>query len=332
MRRLTRPLALAATALSACTLTVTPTAPASAATTACRSFPGPGEHTLPVSFQGHDYPVTVYVPAGAHRGERLPAVVNLHGTQSTGAGQLAYSDMKPAADAGRYLVLAPSGAIPAASGFAWNVPGVGSPPPGARDDVAFLDRVITTAIASLCADPSRVYGTGYSGGGRMISAFACHRPHRLAALAPVAGLRAGRPDPADGMRPDAASCTPAGNVPVITFHGRRDATNPYDGGGSEYWRYPVPAALQRWADINGCRTGPRTTAVTVHVSKIAYTRCRDRAEVVLYAVADGGHTWPGTPIDNGNGTVTREISANHLIWQFFRRYRLAAGRVSRRSA
>ena len=47
-----------------------------------------------------------------------------------------------------------------------NVPGVGTPPAGARDDVGFLEAVLTTATSALCAVPTRVYGTWYSGGGR----------------------------------------------------------------------------------------------------------------------------------------------------------------------
>ncbi|MBG0563734.1 extracellular catalytic domain type 1 short-chain-length polyhydroxyalkanoate depolymerase [Actinoplanes aureus] len=293
------------------------TAPASAdAAARCTSALKPGDHTLPVTFQGRQYPVNVYVPAGA----RGAAVINLHGTQSTGAGQLEYSDMRSTADAGRFLVLAPSGAIPAAGGFAWNVPGVGTPPAGARDDVAFLDQVITTATTSLCVDRTRVYGTGYSGGGRMMSAFACHRPHRIAAIAPVAGLRAGRPDPVDTSKLDPLSCTPGRAVPVITFHGLQDATNPFPGGGSPYWGYSVPAAQQRWAQINKCSDRPRTTTVSTNVSKVSYQRCRGGAEVVLYTIANGGHTWPGTSVDNGNGTVTHEINANRLMWQFFERH------------
>ncbi|MFI5931919.1 alpha/beta hydrolase family esterase [Actinoplanes sp. NPDC051494] len=274
--------------------------------------PATGERTLPVSFAGDQYAVTVYIPAGAQPTLPLPAIVNLHGSQSTGSAQLRYSDMKKAADINSFLVLAPSAAIPAASGFAWNVPGVGTPPPGARDDIAFLDRVITTATTSLCLDPARIYGAGYSGGGRMMSAYACRRANRVAAIAAVAGLRAGRPDP--------ASCAPARPVPVITFHGRQDATNPYAGGGSRYWVYSTPAAQRRWAWLNGCTSGPRTTTISTHVTRTTYTACRDGADVVLHTVADGGHTWPGTPIDNGNGTVTTEINANALMWQFFQRF------------
>ncbi|GAA4601170.1 polyhydroxybutyrate depolymerase [Actinoplanes octamycinicus] len=292
-----------------------------AAGPACRRTAGPGEQTLTVPFAGVDYPVTVYVPAGARTTKRLPLVVNLHGTQSTGGNQLRYSDMASAADRDGFLVVAPSGNIPAAAGFAWNVPGVGTPPAGARDDVAFLAEVVTTAVRSLCGDPARVHGTGYSGGGRMISAFACARADLLAAIAPVAGLRAGRPDPLDPARVDPASCRPSRPVPVLTFHGEQDGTNPYQGGGSPYWQYSVAVARQRWAELNGCRDGARTVAVSAHVTRTSYRKCRGRADVTLYTVADGGHTWPGTPVDNGNGTVTREIDANALMWDFFQRHR-----------
>ncbi|MEU4625724.1 hypothetical protein AB0G04_37840 [Actinoplanes sp. NPDC023801] len=134
----------AVTALSA----AVPAAPAAQASATCGQ--PPGRHTVPVTFQGRQYPVDVHVPAGVRPGTRLPAVLNLHGTQSTGAGQLEYSNMRPA----DHLVLAPTGVIPAGSGYGWNVPGAGTPPAGARDDVAFLEQVIATAVTSLCADPA----------------------------------------------------------------------------------------------------------------------------------------------------------------------------------
>ncbi|HWS32083.1 MAG TPA: PHB depolymerase family esterase [Actinoplanes sp.] len=282
---------------------------------ACAVAAAPGPGALGVDFAGIRYPVEVHVPAGARATTRLPIVLNLHGSQSTGAGQMHYSDMAATADANGFLVVAPTGVIPAADGFSWNVPGAGTPPPGARDDIAFLSQVITTAVRSLYGDPRRVYGTGYSGGGRMISALAGHRADRIAAVAPVAGLRAGRPDPLDPARPDPASCRPPRPVPVLSFHGEQDRTNPYAGGGSPYWSYAVPVAQQRWAQLNGHRGTARTTTVSPHVTRTAY-----HDDVVLYTIANGGHTWPGTPVDNGNGPVTREIDANTLMWQFFRRF------------
>jgi poly(3-hydroxybutyrate) depolymerase len=285
-------------------------------TSSCARTAPVGESKVPVVFNGMRYDVTVYVPPNV--AARAPAVLNLHGTSGTGSGQLWYSDLKSTADTGGFLVVAPEGAIRNGSGYAWNVPNVGNPPAGARDDVAFLAQVITTTTTTLCADPTRIYATGYSGGGRMTSAFACARPTLVAAIAPVAGLRAGRPNPTNSSSPDPASCKPPATVPVIAFHGRQDATNPFDGGGTDLWRYSVPQAQQRWSTLNGCANGPTTDQVSAHVRKTTYDRCRDEANVVLYEVSDGGHTWPGTPRPStGNGNTTHEINANALMWQFF---------------
>lgn len=275
---------------------------------ACRR--APGQSVVSVGFAGKRYPVTVHVPASAPA--IAPLVLNLHGSGSSGAGQLSYSNMAASADANGYLAAFPEGAISYQGGLSWTVPGVGTPPAGARDDVGFLDQVVTTLTGALCADPHRIHLTGYSGGGRMASAFACARPERIAAIAPVAGLRAGRPAPGNTSVPDPASCRPGVPVPVIAFHGKQDATNPYDGGGTDLWQYSVPVAQQRWAAIDGCGTGPVSTQVSTHVTRTTY------CDVQLYTVADGGHTWPGSPqAKPENGNTTHEIDANTLMWRFF---------------
>ena len=46
------------------------------------------------------------------------------------------------------------------------------------------------------------------------------------------------------------------------------------------------------------------------------------AEVVLYTVRGGGHTWPGRPARRRQrlGESTTDISANDLMWAFFQRH------------
>ncbi|WP_369213805.1 extracellular catalytic domain type 1 short-chain-length polyhydroxyalkanoate depolymerase [Streptomyces flavofungini] len=277
----------------------------------------PGDVTLPVTYGGRSYDVLAHLPP-APRAGRLPLVLNLHGSQSRGSRQLGYSGMRATADREGFVVAVPDGAIPAGDGFSWNVPGVTT---GPRDDVGFLGQVIDTLGTRLCADPARVYVTGYSGGGRMASALACRIPERIAAIAPVAGLRAGTPDPADDTRPATASCRPPRPVPVAAFHGEQDHTNPYGGGGSPAWRYSVPAAQRRWAELNGCSLAPRTEPLTPHVRRVTYGGCRGGADVVLHDITDGGHTWPGSPEESaGNGHTNREISANTSMWAFFQRH------------
>ncbi|QUQ65687.1 Ricin-type beta-trefoil lectin domain-like protein [Kutzneria sp. CA-103260] len=288
----------------------------------CTPSLGEGEYNTPVSFAGKTYQVLVHIP---HRtNAKLPMVLNLHGSSGTGASQLNYTAMAATADADGFIVAAPTGVVPSGSGYIWNVPYV--TPSGTRDDVGFIRQVIDTLTAGACVDPARVYATGYSGGGRMTSALGCMLADKIAAIAPVAGIRAGRPDPQDTSRPDPASCQPSRAVPVIAFHGQQDNTNPYYGGGDgTAWRYSVPVAQQRWATLNSCTAGPNTSQVTTHVSLTKYTNCRGGADVQLYSVSDGGHTWPGSPYESaGNGTTTREVSANTLMWQFFQQHPMPA--------
>lgn len=146
----------------------------------------------------------VHVPP-SEPGTVLPMIVNLHPSDSNAEAQSAVSGIDPVADARFFITVAPDGAVRAGGTdddptWYWNVPGVPTrggtyPPADARDDVAYLTSVIDQVGGRECVDPERVYMTGYSGGARMTSAYACARPDKVAAIAPVAGLRAGRPNP-----------------------------------------------------------------------------------------------------------------------------------------
>ncbi|RJK95297.1 alpha/beta hydrolase family esterase [Vallicoccus soli] len=340
-----RTLAAAAAAVLAAGLAVPAAAPALAAGGTAGASTGAdgctrpgwtGDRTLQVAFGGASYPVLVHVPAGADRHERLPVVLDLHGSSSNGPTQADISDLRDVADAHGFLAVAPTAAIPLApadppdpdGAWAWNVPGVPTtagqfPPPGARDDVAYLERVLDVVQRRLCGDPDRSYATGFSGGGRMASALACRIPDRIAAVAPVAGLRAGRPDPDDVSVPEVEDCTPGRAVPVITFHGQQDQVNPYGGSPDLRWGYAVPVAVQAWARIDGCRRGPVATQLSEHVTRFAYDRCRDGARVVLHRISDGGHTWPGTDAAlPGLGLVSQEVHASRTMWRFLSRFSL----------
>ena len=296
-----------------------------------------GDMRVDVQFAGTTYSVLVYVPEDMRRTRRVPLVLNLHGSQANGAIQMAVSGLRAVADDESFIVAAPSGAIPLPppqqpadpnGHWAWNVPGVPTtagqlPPPTARDDVRFLSRVIDVVSRELCTDTRRTYVTGHSGGGRMASALGCRIADRIAAIAPNAGLRAGRPDPDDVTVPEVEDCQPERPLPVLTFHGQQDVVNPYGGNGDLRWGYAVPLAVQTWARLNECRRGPQATTVSEHVTLLSYTRCRRGAEVEFYRVSDGGHTWPGSSgPPHGPGLVTQEIHASRLMWEFFEGFRL----------
>ena len=286
-----------------------------------------GTSTLAVDFAGEAYQVIVHVPTAPQRRE-LPLVVDLHGSNANGEVQSEISALQAVADVNQFIVVNPTGDIAfpqtlPGGNWAWNVPGVpltsGTyPPEGSRDDVAFLRTVVEAVDAAGCVDERRVFATGFSGGGRMASALACEASDIFATIAPVAGLRAGRPDPAALTQPELDTCTPERPVAVVTFHGTADFVNPYLGNTDPRWGYTVQTAAARWAELNDCRRGPVQASYSASITSYTWSQCDKQADVVQYEVAEGGHTWPGTDVDlSPLGFTTQEIEASQVMWQFF---------------
>ena len=82
--------------------------------------------------------------------------------------------------------------------------------------------------------------------------------------------------------------------------------------------------------IDGCNEKPVTTDLPkkaddgTTVQRKVYGQGKDGAEVVLYVIKAGGHTWPGQQPPVGFlGKSTKNISANDLIWEFFRKHPLS---------
>ena len=135
----------------------------------------------------------------------------------------------------------------------------------------------------------------------MSSLLGCKLNSRIAAIAPVSGLR--WPAPCGG-RP----------IPVLTFHGLADPQNPYAGhveGRGEEWLESVPDALAGWAQHNGCSTEGVLEDPAGPLSTIHYNGCRDGAEVRIIRIDGLGHTW-----------TRNEVDTTEVMWQFFKSYRL----------
>ena len=118
-------------------------------------------------------------------------------------------------------------------------------------------------------------------------------------------------------------------VPMIDIHGTSDPEVPYRGGGS--WVAPshkgFPNQLTwaaNWAQRNRCAPTPRDTVIAADVTRRAYTNCANNADVQLYTVLGGGHTWPGGG-PHPEWLVARtshSIDASSLMWAFFREHPL----------
>lgn len=253
-------------------------------------------------------------PTALDAAQPAPLLILLHGSGGDGAKILAASGLEATAERHGFLLAAPNAAIPAREGFAWNIPGVPTvtgkiPDASDADDVAYLAALVDGLVAEGCVDPTRVYVTGLSGGGRMASWLGCVESARYAAIAPVVGLRAGNPRPEKPDEPDPASCQPQHPMPVIAFAGDKDTVNPIQGGGAGYWRYTLHAAEQRWAALNDCQAAPTTQWVAPSVYEERYTSCRGDADVVARVTVGGAHVW---------------LADNDALWAFVSRYRRGA--------
>jgi len=300
----------------------------------------PGWQIVSVRSGAVDRKVSVYMPASAigHSGTSL--VFDLHGSGSNGRSQAQHSGLTAQADRHGFVLANPDGGIPdparPTEGFFWNIPGVPlignvQMPANPPDDVQFIGAAIQQIGTMACVDPHRVYVTGFSGGARMASWLACALPDRVAAVAPVGGLRAGLPNSAGFTAPEAKSCAPHRAVSIVAFHGVNDPTNRYEGDGGPRWGYSIPAALERWATLDGCKTSPSEQSISPHVTKVTYPGCRDGAELVLYrtnapAEQGGGHIWPhpthpASQAETSDREAVDQLDASALIWDFFSRHR-----------
>lgn len=234
----------------------------------------------------------LFVPSGYDGRTRLPLVLDLHGSGGTSAGQARNSGFEIVAARESFAV-----ATLEADSARWNVPVANERP----DDVAYVSDVIDHVAARVCIDAARVYATGFSGGARMSSLLGCRLNARIAAIAPVSGLR--WPAPCEGRA-----------VPVLTFHGLADTQNPYDGkapGRGAEWMESVPDALAGWARHDDCDLKVILEDPQGPLSTMRYEGCHRDAEVRMIRIDGLGHSW-----------TREEIDTTAAIWQFFSQHPL----------
>lgn len=253
-------------------------------------------------------------PDGAHG--PLPLVIEFHGSGHFAREQMATSGFVSLGARENFAVAAPEAMLPVRlrpewpEGRAWNVPGVpltsGELPGNAPDDVAFTQALISALVAEGVADKERVYLAGFSGGGRMCSHLAGVMPERIAAIGTVSGLRL-------------APVSPVPPPPIVAFHSRTDAINPYLGGAGPRWDMSVEDTAAAYAE----RYGWHVPSIEHHdgVTRQVYRDGELRERLVTYTLDRHPHGWTGShdAAHNGQyGLPTATIDASAVIWDFFR--------------
>jgi len=277
----------------------------------------PGSHQLEMTAAGETRSYLLHIPPGFDASIQTPLVIVLHGATGTGKRISVVSGFNETAERHGFVIAYPDGA-----GGYWND---GRETAGQADDVGFISALIDLLTPELNIDPNRIYVSGISNGAMMTLRLACELSGKIAAIAPVAGTM---------PESIALVCVPEYPVPVIMFHGTEDTFLPYQGGElggrAPATMLSVSRTAETWAELNGCDTKPKTTIFPVRdpsdgtqVRLDAYSGSEPGAEVHLYTIYGGGHTWPAGRNSQllNLGRTSREIRATDVIWEFFSRHK-----------
>lgn len=275
---------------------------------------GGGDFIQVLRFQELDRAYTVHVPATARADVPAPVLVVLHGAGQDAAGIRQLAGVEAVTDPAGWIVVYPGGYADS-----W---AIGTATPADQrgvDDVEFIRRALDRIDDHLNVDPERVFAAGLSNGSLMTHRLGCELSNRIRGIVSVAGT----------MLADlAASCAPTRPVAALFFHGDEDTFFPWEGwtagDGTEFLGAEATAAF--WADENGCGAPIRTDVPDAEDDGTTVERvdfpCPAGAAVRFFAIAGGGHTWPGR---GGIGRTSHDIDANQEILRFLDEIALIVG-------
>jgi polyhydroxybutyrate depolymerase len=276
----------------------------------------PGDHARNLKVDGRSRTYLVHVP----RKCELPTsiVLAFHGGGSNAEGMVRFCGLNEKADKEKFIVVYPNGTgwLNMLTFNGGNCCGYAMQ--NKVDDVAFVRALLDDLAKVANVDPKRVYATGMSNGAIMCYLLASELSDRIAAIAPVAGPMG------------TEACNPKRPVSVMHFHGTDDQFAPFGGGkgkgvsGTNF--FSVEHSIRAWVKADGCPEMPVITDEPyradqrITVQRTTYGPGKDGSEVVLITINGGGHTWPGRDTVGFLGKSTHEISANDLMWEFFKKH------------
>ena len=170
----------------------------------------------------------------------------------------------------------------------------------------------------------RVYAAGISNGGFFAQKLAVKIPEQIRGIATVAATMPVTLSTLQSLKKP---------IPVMLIHGTDDPLVPYEGGDVRAGaKGPILSArdsVVKWAQLNNCSSEPEITHLpnriddSTHIHVERYGSCNENAEVILFVVEGGGHTWPGGwqyfP-ERIIGKTTANMDASEEIIAFFKRH------------
>jgi len=195
--------------------------------------------------------------------------------------------------------------------------------PEPPDDVAFVGEILDQMALKYSLDLHRVYATGLGEGGFMAERIGCTMADRVAAVGAVGA-----------SFPKTMTCLPSRAISVLLIDGTSDPLVPYNGGTYKRRHFPVLSAedsAKTWAKFDRCGEKPAQDKIAPldkggkDTKTFTFNGCQVDAQVVLYAVKDGGNTWPGGEVftsESEVGKTSNALNADDALWAFFSKTKL----------
>ena len=223
------------------------------------------------------------VPPPGWDGKRaLPVLLFVHGWQSTAETTGADDDVSGPAGRQGFLLLAPDGI-----NKRWAFRGS---PAGGRDDLGFLQAVLTDAGQHYLVDRRLVVAAGFSIGGSMVWDLACHAAAGITAFLPISG---------GFWEPLPAACD-AGPVNLRQTHGTADTTFPLAGrqAGRSMRQGDVRQGFALFQAQDGCPAAPDAVLGEADLTCSVWRSCRSGRQV-QFCLHAGGHMIFGPQLEAG---------------------------------
>ena len=183
------------------------------------------------------------------------------------------------------------------------------------DDVGFIRTIVTNVSGQFNIDRNRIYATGMSNGGMISYVAACELPDIFKAIAAVAGTD------------NTVTCSHKTPISILHIHAKNDTHVLFNGGAGEgAFKDPskvteftsVPQTGDKWVGYNKCNPTPERVLSVSGAYCELYKGCANGTQVKLCVTDTGGHSWPGGYKPRGDEQPSQAISANDVIWDFFK--------------
>ena len=246
---------------------------------------------------------TLYVPAQLDTSQKVPLLLNFHGSGMTAIEQMMYSQTNTIADREGILIAYPQG-----KNNDWNV-GFGMDYDDGND-VQFIDTLLIKLVKNYPIDPNKIYAVGLSRGGFFIHRLIAELPNKIKGFASI-----GAPIP-NRVKEQLA---PQTLVKAMYVHGTADHIVAINGKVDAY--LSVEKSLEFWKKNNKVESVLNTTHFDAPLDEtsVSVQLYGENQTVCSIIIKNGGHTWPGAdPFNIGFplGKTSQDFDFNTYFWEF----------------